>query len=331
MLTSKNKKGEVASDMLKDKGYYKGMNLGGWLSQCDYSESRLDHYIEEKDFEKIASWGFDHVRLPIDYNVLESQDGASYKESGFSRIARALDLAKKYHLHVVLDLHKTAGFSFDKGEEEKGFFENEKYQERFCRLWEEMAKRFGKYSDMVAFELLNEITEKSYITVWNRLSQECIQRIRAYAPDTLIFIGSYDFNSPKAVPDLAAPYDDKIVYNFHCYEPLIYTHQGATWTEAVVPEERYRFEDCGITPEFFEELISPAIEKAKKHGADLYCGEYGMIDTVDPAEGLKWFKVIHGIFEKYGISRAVWTYKEMDFGISDSRMDGIREELLHYL
>ena len=25
------------------------------------------------------------------------------------------------------------------------------------------------------------------------------------------------------------PYDDKIIYNFHCYEPLIFTHQGAYW------------------------------------------------------------------------------------------------------
>ncbi len=26
--------------MLKDSGFYKGINLGGWLSQCDYSEER---------------------------------------------------------------------------------------------------------------------------------------------------------------------------------------------------------------------------------------------------------------------------------------------------
>ncbi len=28
--------------MLKDSGFYKGINLGGWLSQCDYSEERLN-------------------------------------------------------------------------------------------------------------------------------------------------------------------------------------------------------------------------------------------------------------------------------------------------
>ena len=103
--------------MLRDKGFYRGINLGGWLSQCDYSEERLNNFITEPDFEKIASWGLDHVRIPIDYNVLENEDG-SYIESGFARLEKALELAKKYGLKAIIDLHKTAGFSFDEGEQE---------------------------------------------------------------------------------------------------------------------------------------------------------------------------------------------------------------------
>ena len=59
--------------MLKELGYYRGVNLGGWLSQCDYSDEKLDNFIKEQDFDKIASWGLDHVRIPIDYNVLENE------------------------------------------------------------------------------------------------------------------------------------------------------------------------------------------------------------------------------------------------------------------
>ena len=56
---------------MKDFGFYRGVNLGGWFSQCDYSRERLDHFIEEKDIDVIAGWGLDHVRIPMDYNVLE--------------------------------------------------------------------------------------------------------------------------------------------------------------------------------------------------------------------------------------------------------------------
>ena len=30
----------------------------------------------------------------------------------------------------------------------------------------------------------------------------------------------------------------KIVYNFHCYEPLIFTHQGAYWVDRMPPKFR---------------------------------------------------------------------------------------------
>lgn len=314
--------------MLKEKGFFRGINLGGWLSQCDYSEERLNGFVTEHDFAKIASWGLDHVRIPVDYNIFENEDG-TYKEDGFDRIAGAFALCRKYDLNMVLDLHKTAGFSFDSySENEHGFFESEELQERFCRLWEEIARRFGKYSDNLAFELLNEVTEQSYITVWNAVVHKCIERIRKIAPDTIILVGSYENNSAKAVKDLDAPFDDKVVYNMHCYEPLKFTHQGAYWTDKIDRNERYSFAESGSTPEFFESFFESAIRKAQENHTELYCGEYGVINIVSPEDTLAWFRSVNTVFEKYGIARCAWCYKEMDFGLSDSHLDAVREELI---
>ena len=43
--------------MRKFAGFEKGVNLGGWLSQCDYSDERLDNFITENDFKTVKSWG----------------------------------------------------------------------------------------------------------------------------------------------------------------------------------------------------------------------------------------------------------------------------------
>ncbi len=315
---------------MKEYGYYRGVNLGGWLSQCDYSQERLDHFIEKPDIEKIASWGLDHVRIPVDYNVLENEDG-SYKEDGFARIEKAIGWCREYGLKTVVDLHKTAGYSFDFGEKESGFFESEKYQERFYRLWEEIARHFGAIPEQAAFELLNEVTDPSTIGAWNRISQECIRRIRAIAPDTLILVGSYNNNSAEAVPELLPPADDKVVYNFHCYEPLAFTHQGAYWVPWLDPDKRMTFAESGTSTAYFEKLFGKAIEKAEQEHTSLYCGEYGVIDLVAPEEAIKWQACIHETFEKFEIARCLWSYKEMDFGLTDARMDGIREEYLKLL
>ena len=89
-------------------------------------------------------------------------------------------------------------------------------------------------------------------------------------------------------------------------------------------------ETC-VSEAFFEDFLAPAFAKAEQEGCELYCGEYGVIDVVPPEEALKWFRDLHAVFERHGVARSLWTYKQMDFGLSDARLDGVREELLTLL
>ena len=314
---------------MKKYGFYRGVDLGGWFSQCDYSEERMDQFITEEDFKIISGWGLDHVRIPVDYNVMETDDG-TWKADGFQRIENALKHALKNRLKVVLDLHKTAGFSFDAGEKEEGFFVSADCQLRFYRLWEEMARNFSDAKN-IAFELLNEVTDASFIDAWNRISGECVRRIRKIAPNSLILIGSYHNNAAEALKDLAAPADDKIVYNFHCYDPLPFTHQGAYWVPWLDRNARISFSESGVDETFFEKAFSTAVETAEKHHTALYCGEYGVIDHVSPEDTIEWYKAIHTAFEKHEISRSAWNYRQMDFGLTDERLDRVRDRLISLL
>ena len=56
-----------------------------------------------------------------------------------------------------------------------------------------------------------------------------------------------------------------------------------------------------------------------------------MIDIASPEDTVKWFRVIHDTFEKHEISRAAWSYRQMDFGLIDERMDGVRSRLIPLL
>ena len=338
------------------QGYQKGINLGGWYSQCDHSENRYDTFITESDFAVIRSWGADHVRVPVDYELLEDCSGSPV-ESGYERLEKTIVWCRKHGLNMILDLHKTAGFSFDPNEKEGGFFTNETYQKRFFRLWERIASRFGKDSDMLAFELLNEVTEKDYRDTWNRIASECIRRIRRIAPHVHILVGGYWHNAAAAVKDIDVPIDENIVYNFHCYEPLIFTHQGAYWIDTMnrtfrIPVTATFGEladaaeknlggslsgvenfppETKLSEQYFERFMSEAVSAAEQKNVPLYCGEYGVIDLASPEDALAWYRMISEAFQKYGIGRAAWSYREMDFGLSDKRMDGVRKELLRYI
>ena len=339
--------------MKKFDGYIHGINLGGWLSQCVHTKEHYDSFIRESDIEVIKSWGLDHFRVPVDYELVERGSG-DYIEEGIQYIQNAIDWAGKNGLNMVLDLHKTAGFSFDAGEAESGFFENEDYQERFYLLWEEFAKRFGKYSDRLSFELLNEVTEKEYCDTWNRISNTCVKRIRKYAPDIKILIGGYYNNAIESLKDIAPPLDENIVYNFHCYEPLIFTHQGAHWIPTMDKSFRMPFdvtykeykqntsnnldgftinfdsynENDKIGIEFFRDLVKEAVRVADERNVALYCGEFGVINLASPEDSKKWYEKICKCFDEYGIGRAAWSFRQMDFGIEDEHMASVRDDIL---
>ena len=342
--------------MKKWKGYEHGVNLGGWLSQCDHTRERYDSFINESDVEKLAGWGLDHLRLPVDYNLVEDKQG-SYIEDGFTYIDNALEWCGKYKLNLILDLHKTYGYSFDERHGESGFFDNNDYQERFCRLWEEFARRYSGAGDRIAFELLNEVTDKKYSDIWNEISTRCIERIRNISEDVKILVGGYHNNSIEALPDLLPPHDDNIIYNFHCYEPLIFTHQGAYWisemdtsfrmsidepysalrekSDRYLPEVQMDYSafdnDASLSEEFFDRLFSEAVRVAEERDVALYCGEYGVINLTSPEDTLKWYRMISNAFNRYNIGRAAWSYREMDFGLSDSHMSGILDEIIKCL
>ena len=269
------------------------------------------------------------MRIPVDYNVIQNEDGGM-KEEGLRRIDKAFALCDKYGLRAVLDLHKTPGFSFDAGEHEDGFFINEAYQARFYAIWEAFAARYGDRPDRIVFDLLNEVTQAEYLPAWKRISRECVRRIRVHAPETPVLLGSYHWNSARTLPELDAPYDAHVLYNFHFYEPMVFTHQGAYWNPDY-RDARSTYAACGASPAWFEDFLAPAVEKAEKEGTELYCGEFGVIDVVPPEEALKWFRDLHEVFARHGIAHSLWSWKQMDFGFIDPRMDGVREELLTLL
>lgn len=337
-------------------GYKKGINLGGWLSQCDHSKAHYDSFLSEDDIRRISSWGLDHVRLPVDYELIETEQGDSV-ESGFQYIDSCLQWCEKYGLNMILDLHKARGYFFNEVERSLGFFEDAKLQEDFISLWEQFAIRYEKYSDRLAFELLNEVVDRNVAAAWNRIAERTVKAIRKHAPSISILLGGVEYNSISALKMLPLPFDEHIVYNFHFYDPLIFTHQSAYWIKEMpsnfstsypnelakylakskenLPEGQSRIYSTVRTDQveyhFIENSFSEAVRVAEERGVPLYCGEYGVIDQADIVSTLNWYTDVNRAFEKFGIGRAAWTYKEKDFGLLDKHYAPIFNQLIKLL
>ena len=59
--------------------------------------------------------------------------------------------------------------------------------------------------------------------------------------------------------------------------------------------------------------------------------EYGVIGMADIQDTVSWYRDIHSIFQKYGIGRAAWTYKQLDFGLSGEHYAPCIDKIIQYL
>ncbi len=336
-----------------------GVNLGGWISQYPaFDTHHFDTFITKSDIEQIASWGMDHVRLPVDYPVLESDDKPfAYRAEGFAYIDRCLEWCQARGLGVVLDLHKAPGFAFDKApgsasELAASLFNDPVKQERLIGLWEALAGHYLHVRDTLAFELLNEIVLPTS-EPWNQLASRLIHAIRTIDPGRLIVVGGNQFNAASQLSNLHLPDDPCLLYTFHFYAPMMFTHQKAPWVPLTL-EYNQTVEYPGECPGLLEFLetrgyhtsdipflieprvdrdamlaaLQPALDFMERTGRPLYCGEYGVIDRAPAESSARWHRDFVGLLREHGIGRAVWSYKQMDFGLVDANGRVVNPELV---
>ncbi len=340
--------------MLKPEGFQVGVNLGGWISQYRvYDHHHFKTFITEKDIQLIASWGMDHIRLPVDYPILEDDENPyEYKESGFAYIDQCLDWCKKYGLNVVLDLHRAPGYSFDTTGA-NSLFHNSTSQDRLISLWEAMARYYaGRKKPVIIFELLNEIAIQES-DPWNKLAHRIYDRIRKIDSKHWIMMGGNEWNAVGKLKEIELFDDPKVIYTFHYYDPLPFTHQKAPWVEGLhsfnktlgypgeIPglkefldqnpsyQNRLgRFVNARMDKQFIRSAFQQALDFINQTGRPLYCGEYGVIDIAPTGDSLNWHKDMVDLLNEFKIGRAIWTYKQMDFGLVNQEGHIINQELV---
>jgi hypothetical protein len=336
--------------MILDK-YRAGINLGGWISQCrNMTPEHIAEFIRKRDIEQIAEWGLDHVRLPFDYHVFE--DDAQpfvYKEDGFAVIDKVIAWCREFGLNLVLDMHKAQGYSFAQYKTENALFTDEQTQNRFVSLWREFARRYKSEGDNILFELLNEIVD-SHGGTWNKIARKAIEAVHEVDAERYILLGGPYYNSAAGLETLEIYDDERILYNFHFYEPFLFTHQRARWTSlkdtGIIQPYPGKLAGYDIIMEqapdhigggtaetvfdivFLEEKLAPAITFMNKTGKRLYCGEYGAIDHADMDSRVNYLRDLNALFDKYKIGRACWTYKSMNYAAVDEEGKAVSMELV---
>lgn len=197
--------------------------------------------------------------------------------------------------------------------------------------------------------------------LWNRLYRRTVNCIRRIDEKRGILIGSNEQNSQFCLKELDLLDDKNIMYNFHFYDPQVFTHQRASFSDEMrsydkqihYPDDIIGFTDFlqhnrqyipkyahvamenRIDRERMEVLLKDAFDFRMYSGQELYCGEFGVIDNANDEDAVGWIRDCAKMLEEYGIGHCLWNYKALNFGlideygrtVSQGRLEGILKAL----
>lgn len=185
--------------------------------------------FRERDFQWISDWGFDFVRLPLDYQQwTDADEPYRLREEVLEHVDEAVEFGRRYGIHVSLNLHNAPGFTVNAAVRHPfSLWSDEEPRRQFAFQWQQFARRYrGIPSDRLSFNLVNEpaeIDEATYL----RSVGGAIEAIREADGDRLIISDGLNWGRDP-IPSLKSL---RIAQSTRGYAPMEISHYRASWVQ----------------------------------------------------------------------------------------------------
>jgi glucan 1,3-beta-glucosidase len=320
----------------------RGINLGGWLVAerwmtpglfagvtgegeitlvrslgYDAARARLtthrDTFITEKDFEWIASQGFDFVRLPVGHWLFERTDDFI---DGEVYVERAFEWARRHKLGIVLDFHGLQGSQ--NGYDHSGqvgkvrLYRGRNTKDALSTL-EYMAKTYGQEEALLALELINEPKVRWFLWRLLRYYDRAYKIAeRSVRPEVKIIV-SDAFKPLRMARALARRnYGGRLVLDVHLYQVFGKSNQGLTLDEHLRKVETE-------WPKLLARLGNNQPVMVGEWSAALPASAYTLQGLAEGSGAIKFYDAQLGCFDRQVWAHSYWTYKAPGCGVWDYR------------
>lgn len=311
-----------------------GINLSEWFAQVydpkGYTKEHFETWTTAQDIALIKAMNFDHVRLSVNPQPMFRRNQADRIPADYlAYLDAAVKMILDQGLAVIIDLHPDSDFK-------QKLVADDSFIEQFEDFWRSLARHYSSTNpDLVFFEILNEPEFRDRYR-WEGVQSRLAAAIREGAPAHTIIVAGANWSSDSELLFIEPLRDLNIIYNFHFYDPHIFTHQGATWTTNfqhylsdlpypstpenvrvaanLIPDAvnriqaiRYGFDHWNrarIDTEFDE-----VADWGKRWSVALTCNEFGVYRrTANAQSRAAWLSDVRSSLEQHGIGWTMWDY-----------------------
>jgi aryl-phospho-beta-D-glucosidase BglC (GH1 family) len=324
---------------------WRGFNLLDYFQALPRDGGRPQPTPEDL-FKWVRDWGFNFVRIPMDYwlwidsdwqtsRKLQPEDTFKIKDAAFDPIDRLVELARKYSLHISLNLHRAPGYCINNSEREPFLlWSDNRAEEAFSFHWYTIAKRYKSVSNFdLSLNLLNEAPapKEGYMSRedYRRVMTRALNAIRSVTPTRPVIIDGLSVGN-QVVDEMI---DTGVAQSVHAYFPGEISHYRASWVDRNMdfPDPSWPLLNADGTPRIsrktLEDRCKPWADLARK-GIGVHCGEAGCFSKTPHAVMLAWMNDVLDILSGYNIGYAMWNLNG-PFGILDTGRTDVALENWH--
>ncbi|MFA5305101.1 MAG: cellulase family glycosylhydrolase [Candidatus Omnitrophota bacterium] len=271
----------------------------GTAALCEFERLFRDNFIKEEDFKNIAQMGANCIRLPFNYRLI--------KTNGLSYLKKALMLADKYDIGIILDLHAAPGAqNCDWHSDSTGkalFWEKEKFRKETLQLWEEIVSKVKEEPALIGFDVINEpVLDQKPTSILTKFYKEAIECIKAIDKKHTIFLeGSLWAQRIDFLRDLI---EENVSISIHTYQPLDFTFN-------FVPFYKFpgKINNEHWDADKMRKYLEPYFLFSKDNKVPIFVGEFGINWRGGFWGELNWLEDILKAFDDFGFNYTYWTYK----------------------
>jgi len=309
---------------------WRGFNLP------DLMAPGMGRTYQKSDFEWIAEWGFDFVRLPLSYWIWSSPERwLDIDEAALAPVDQAVAWGREFGLHVNINFHRIPGYCVNGREREpEQLFDSpresmQKALDAAVLHWRTFARRYkGIPSERVSFDLFNEPPFMPDQSRYVEIAKTLIAAIREIDPGRLIVADGADIGQTPVLGLV----DQGIVQSTRGYLPKMVSHYTATWVpkqefESFAPPVWPMTDDRGALwnrDKLRTELIArwqPLVEA----GAPIHVGGRGCHNRTPHAAMLGWMTDLLALWKEAGWGWSMWNLRG-GFGVLDSARKDVEYE-----
>ncbi len=323
---------------------WRGFNLMPFFSALSSAEQYRDNVIDDQELQWIADWGFDYVRLPVDYWFFVDGDWPQTKEmsrdavtrvseAGLERLDKVVTQCGDHGLHLTINLHRAPGYCINGWEREPfNLFKDADAEDAFAFWWDLLARRYAGVSDAaLSFNLVNEapgISDKMSLDDYRRVMLRGQRAIHAVSPGRTVIIDGTGVGR-DVVMNMT---DEPVAQAFHAYDPFRLTHYKASWVgdngDWPVPEWPYPNGDGTVTGAKQMGIALGQWAELARQGGGVHCGEFGCYNHTPHDVFLSWMDAVLEWLAAHDIGFALWNFSGA-FGVLNSGRGDVDYEDWH--